>query len=94
MYVVKLLMAITSLYFIEGYSARSELRFLYCLLMRIENSCFMDLNRYYLLVGVDIPKFIFPQNSYQLEKKNISIAESLLMCQYCMMHVTLLYHSV
>ena len=67
MYVVKLLMVITNLYFIEGFSTKLEIRFGYGLLYEHRGQLFHGLNRYYLL-GVDIPKFIFTQYSYQIEK--------------------------
>ena len=66
MQAVKLLMVITSLYFVESYSTKSEIRFGYGLLYEYRGQLLQGLNRYYLLVGVDIPKFTFSQYSYQL----------------------------
>ena len=61
MYVDKLLMVIASLYFVEGYSTKSESRFRHDLLDEHIGQLLHGLNRYYLLVGVDIPQFTFTQ---------------------------------
>ena len=67
MCVVKLLMVIASLKFVEGYSTKSEIRFGYGLLYECRRQLLHGLNKYHLLVGLDIPKFTFTQFSYQLE---------------------------
>ena len=68
MYAVKLLTVIASLYFVKLYSIKSEIRFGYHLLYEHRGQLFHGLNRFYLLVGIDIPKFILTEYSYQLEK--------------------------
>ena len=68
MYIVKLLLGITSLNFVESYSAKLESRFGYGLLYEHRGQLLHGLNKYHLLVGMDIPKFTFTQYSYQLEQ--------------------------
>ena len=61
-------MVIASLNFVEGYSTKSESRFGYGLLCEHRGQLLHGLNKYHLLVGVDIPKFTFTQYSYQMEQ--------------------------
>ena len=68
MHVVELLIVIASLYFVDSYSTKSEIRFGYGLFYEHWGQQLHGLNRYYLLVGADIPKFIFIQYSYHLEQ--------------------------
>ena len=68
MYMVMLLMVIASLNFVECYSTKSEIRFGYGLLYEHRGQLLHGLNKYHLLVGVDIPKFTFTQYSSQLEQ--------------------------
>ena len=68
MHVVELMMVVAGLYFVEGYSTKSEIRFGYGMLYEHRGQLFHGLNRYYLLVGVDIPKFTFTHYSCQLEQ--------------------------
>ena len=68
MYMVTLFMVIASLNFFECYSTKSEIIFEYGLLYEHRGQLFHGLNKYCLLVGVDIQKFTFTQYSYQLEQ--------------------------
>ena len=68
MYMVRLLMVIASLNFVECYSTKSEIRFGYGLLYEHREQLLHRLNKYHLLVGVEIPKFTLNQYSYQLEQ--------------------------
>ena len=61
MYIVKLLIVVASLNFVECYSAKSEVRFGYGLLYEHKGQLLHGLNKYHLLVGLDIPKFGFTQ---------------------------------
>ena len=54
-YIVELLMVIASLNFVEGYSTKSEITFGYGLLYVHRGQLLHGLNKYHLLVGVDIP---------------------------------------
>ena len=68
MYTVTLLMVIASLTFVECYSTKSEIRFGYGLLYEHRGQLLHGLNKYYLLVGVEMPNFTFPQYFYHLEQ--------------------------
>ena len=68
MYMITLLIVIASLTLVEGYSAKSEIGFGYGLLYEHRGQLLHGLNKYHLLVGVEMPKFTFTQNSYQLEQ--------------------------
>ena len=59
MYIVKLLMIIAGLNFVESFSTKSEIRFGYGLLYEHRGQLLHGLNKYHLLVGVDIPKIHF-----------------------------------
>ena len=63
-------MVIASLNFVEGYSTKLEIKFGYGSLYEYRGQLVHGLNKYHLLVGVDIPKFTFTQHSYQLEHLN------------------------
>ena len=65
---VNLLMVIEGLILVECYSTKSEIRFGYGLLYEHRGQLLQGLNKYHLLVGVEMPKFNFTQNSYQLEQ--------------------------
>ena len=67
MYVTKLLIKITSLYFVEDYSTMSEIKFGYGPLYEHGGQLFHGLNRYYVLAGIDILKFISTKYYDQLE---------------------------
>ena len=66
---ITLLIVIASLTLVEGYSTKSEIRFGYGLLYEHRGQLRHGLNKYHLLVGVEIPKFTFTQYSYQLEQQ-------------------------
>ena len=68
MYLVILLMVIVSLNLVECYSTKSEVRFGYGLLYEHRGQLLHGLNKYHLLVGVEIPKFTFTQYSHQIEQ--------------------------
>ena len=68
MFVVKLLMVILSLHFVEGYPTKSEIRFGYGLLHEQRGQFLHGFNQYHLLIGINIPQFTFTQYSYQLEQ--------------------------
>ena len=63
---VKLLMVIASLNFVECYSTKSEIRFGYGLLCEHSRQLLHGLNKYHLLVGVDISESTLTQYSYQM----------------------------
>ena len=65
---VTLLIVIASLTLVECYSTKSEIRFGYGLLYEHRGQLLHGLNKYHLLVGVEMPKFTFTQYSYQLEQ--------------------------
>ena len=65
---ITLLIVIASLTLVEGYSTKSEIRFGYGLLYEHRGQLLHALNKYHLLVGVEMPKFTFTQYSYQLEQ--------------------------
>ena len=67
MYMVTLLIVIVSLTLVECYSTKSEIRFGYGLLYDHRGQLLHGLNKYYLLVRVEMPEFTFTQYSYQLE---------------------------
>ena len=68
MYMITLLIVIASLTLVEGYSTNSEIRFRYGLLYEHRGQLLHGLNKYHLLVGVEMPNFMFTQYSYQLEQ--------------------------
>ena len=68
MYIIKLLVVIASLNFVECYSTKSEIRFGYGVLYEHIGELLHGLNKYHLLVGVDIPQVTFTPHSYQLEQ--------------------------
>ena len=68
MYMITLLTVIASLTLVECYSTKSEIRFGYGLLYEHRGQLLHGLNKYHLLVGVEMPKFTFTQYSYQLEQ--------------------------
>ena len=68
MYMVTLLMVIASLTLVECYSTKSEIRFEYGLLHEHRGQLLHGLNKYQLLVEVEMPKSTFTQYSYQLEQ--------------------------
>ena len=68
MYMITLLIFIASLTLVECYSTKSEIRFGYGVLYEHRGQLLHGLNKYHLLVGVDMPKFTFTQYSYQLEQ--------------------------
>ena len=68
MYMITLLIVIASLTLVECYSAKSEIKFGYGLLYEHRGQLLLGLNKYHLLVGVEMPKFTFTQYSYQLEQ--------------------------
>ena len=53
---------------VECYSTKPEIRFGYGLLYEHRGQLLHGLNKYNLLVGVEMPKFTFTQYSYQLEQ--------------------------
>ena len=59
MYMDTLLIVIVSLTLVECYSTKSEIRFGYGLLYEHRGQLLHDINRYHLLVGVEMPKFTF-----------------------------------
>ena len=59
MYMITLLIVIASLTLVECYSTKSEIRFGYCLLYEHRGQLLHGLNKYHLLVGVEMPKFMF-----------------------------------
>ena len=65
---VTLLIVIASLTLFECYSTKSEIRFGYDLLYKHRGQLLHGLNKYHLLVGVEMPKFTFNQYSCQLEQ--------------------------
>ena len=68
MYIVTLLIVIASLTLVECYSTKSKIRFGYGLLYEHRGQLLHGLNKYHLLVGVEMPKFTFTQCSQQLEQ--------------------------
>ena len=68
MYVITLLIVIAGLTLVECYSTKSEIRFGYDLLYEHRGQLLHGLNKYHLLVGVEMPKFTFTHYSYQLEQ--------------------------
>ena len=68
MYMITLLIVTASLTLVECYSTKSEIRFGYGLLYEHRGQLLHGLNKYHLLVGVEMPKFTFTQYSYQLEQ--------------------------
>ena len=68
MSMIALLIVIASLTLVEGYSTKSEIRFKYGLLYEHRGQLLQGLNKYHLLVGVEMPKFTFTFHSYQLEQ--------------------------
>ena len=68
MSMIVLLIVIASLTLVEGYSTKSEIRFGHVLLYEHRGQLHHGLNKYHLLVGVEMPKFTFTQYSYQLEQ--------------------------
>ena len=68
MYMISLLIVIASLTLVEGYSTKSEIRFGYGLLYEHRGQLLHGLNKYHLLVGVDLPKFTSTQFSSHLEQ--------------------------
>ena len=70
MYMTTLLIVIASLTLVEGYSPKSEIRFGYRLLYEHRGQLLHGLNKYHLLVGVDLPKFTSTQFSFHLEHLN------------------------
>ena len=64
---VDLLMVTASLTLVECHSTKSEIRFGYGLLYEHRGQLLHGLNKYQLLVGVDMPKFTFTQYSSQME---------------------------
>ena len=67
MYMITLLIVIASLTLVECYSTKSEIRFGHGLLYEHRGQLLHGLNKYHLLVGVEMPKFTLTQYSYQLE---------------------------
>ena len=65
---ITLLIVIASLTLVAGYSTKSEIRFGYGFLYKHRGQLLHGLNKYHLLVGVEMPKFTFTQYSYQLEQ--------------------------
>ena len=65
---VTLLIVIASLSLVECYSTKSEIRFGYGLLYEHRGQLLHGINKYHLLVGVEMTKFTFTQYSYQLEQ--------------------------
>ena len=68
MYMITLLIAIASLTLVKCYSTKSENRFGYGILYEHRGQLLDGLNKYHLLVRVEMPKFTFIQYSYQLEQ--------------------------
>ena len=68
MYMITLLIVIASLTLVECYSTKSEIRFRYGLLYEHRGKLLHGLNKYHLLVGVEMSKFTFSPISYQLEQ--------------------------
>ena len=68
MFMVSLLMVIASLTLVECYSTTSEIRFGYGLLYKHKGQLLHGLYKCHLLVGVEMPKFMFTQYSYQLQQ--------------------------
>ena len=68
MYMITLLIVIASLTLVEYYSTKSEIRFGYGLLYEHRGQLLHGLNKYHLLVGVEMPKFTFTQYPCQLEQ--------------------------
>ena len=68
MYMVNLLMVIASLNLVECYSTKSEIRFVYGLSYEHRGQLLHGLNKYHILVRVNIPKFTFTKYTYQLEQ--------------------------
>ena len=91
MYMVTLFMVIASLTLVNCYSTKSEIRFGYGLLYEHRRQLLHGLNKYHLLVGVEMPKFSFTQYSYQLEqhlncRKFINVT---ILCNVCYSLVSL-----
>ena len=55
------MIVIPGLTLVEGYSTKSEIRFGYGLLYEHRGQLLHGLNKYHLLVGVEMPKFTFTQ---------------------------------
>ena len=68
MYMVILLMVIASLTLVDCYSTKSEIRYGYGLLYEYRGQLLHGLNKYHLLVGMEIPKFTFTKYSYPLQQ--------------------------
>ena len=68
MYMITLLIAFANLTLVECYSTKSEIRFGYGLLFEHRGQLCHGLNKYHILVGVEMPKFTFTQYSYQPEQ--------------------------
>ena len=68
MYVVTSLMINASLTLVECYSTKSEIRFGYGLFYEHRGQLLHGLNKYHMLVGVEMPHFTFNQYLYQLEQ--------------------------
>ena len=68
MYMVTLLMVIASLTLVKCFSTKSEIRIGYSLPYEHRGQLLHGLNKYHLLVGVEMPNFTFTQYSYQLEQ--------------------------
>ena len=68
MYMVTLLIVIASLTLVECYSTKSEIRLGYGLHYEHRGQLLHGINKYHLLVGVEMPKFTFIQYPYQLEQ--------------------------
>ena len=60
-------MVIASLTLVECYSTKSEIRFGYGVLYEHRGQLHHGLNKYHLLVGVEMPNSTFTQSSDQLE---------------------------
>ena len=64
MYMINLLMVIACLTLVDCYSTKSEIRFGCGLLYEHRGQLLHGLNKYPLLVGVEIQKFTLTQYSY------------------------------
>ena len=58
-YMITLLIVVASLTFVECYSTKSEIRFGCGLLYEHRGQLLHGLNKYHLLIGVEMPKFTF-----------------------------------
>ena len=65
---ITILIVIANLTLVECYSTKSEMRFGYGLLYEHREQLLHGLNKYHLLVGVEMQKFTSTQYSYQLEQ--------------------------